>query len=472
MSNDSDHVRRTRSGRPITRRADSPHNDYRSPSPKKRRGRTLKPKPSIPHLTGPLSVVTNDMNIPVRDMGAWVNRSLEERHAEVTKKKGYVTRPMNSFMLYRSAYSERTKAWCTANNHQVVSSVSGASWPLEPASVREFYNDLSKTERQRHAEAFPEYRFQPAKPGQKRNQTQEPQGENGNASENGDADWAASHGVRRTRTRRDDYTYNHMPDRSIPSPAPSLLDSDYYPAPSAYGAVRSIAAPYPPRLMYPESQQQLLEYQVIPQSHNVAHHPIPGLLYHPSHLPQQQHIYDMAPIEEDEGGFVGLPGESRHELDRFAFGHQTLDTLEPPASIDPLLSDQFENHLPNSISGDIPALPYHLEYDTEYTGIYKTNEHDSDPSRSAIPTLAGEGHRYEPRQWKPEQIPILEHASDFEELLKNSANVNGMATPELERRLSDLRSVHDSNVGISKSESRPESVKEVHRVVTPVQTAA
>jgi hypothetical protein len=468
MSNDSDNVRRTRSGRPITRRADSPHDDYRSPSPKKRRGRALKPKPSIPHLTGPLSVVTNDMNIPVRDMEAWVNRPLEERRAEVTMKKGYVTRPMNSFMLYRSAYSERTKAWCTANNHQVVSSVSGASWPLEPAGVREFYNDLSKTERERHAEAFPQYKFQPAKPGQKRHQTQEAHGESDNASENGDADWATSHGIRRTRPRRDDSTYNHMPDRSIPSPAPSLLDSDYYPAPSAYGAVHSMAGPYPPRSMYPEFQRQLLKYQVMPQSHVIAHHPIPGLSYHPPHLPHQQHMYDMAPIEEDDGGFVGLPGGSRHELDQFTYGNPTLDTLEPPASIDPLLSHQFESHLSKSHSDHMPALPYNLEYHNEYTSVYNTNEHDTDPSRSAIPTLMEEGNRYEPQQWKPEQIPILEHTSDFEELLKNSTNVNGTATPDLGRRLSDLRSVHGSNFGNSKDGSRAPSVGEVCRVVTSV----
>lgn len=70
---------------------------------------------------------------------------------------------MNSFMLYRSAYSERTKIWCLQNNHQVVSSVSGESWPLEPPHIREKYSDLAKRERENHQRAHPGYKFSPSK---------------------------------------------------------------------------------------------------------------------------------------------------------------------------------------------------------------------------------------------------------------------------------------------------------------------
>ena len=97
-------------------------------------------------------------------MDAWVNRSAGTRHEEVLKKKGKISRPMNSFMLYRSAYAERTKAWCSENNHQVVSSVSGESWPMEPAEVRNKYNELAKLERINHQAAHPDYKFSPSKP--------------------------------------------------------------------------------------------------------------------------------------------------------------------------------------------------------------------------------------------------------------------------------------------------------------------
>ena len=103
-------------------------------------------------------------HIPVKDMSEWVNRPAETRHKEVEDRKGYIARPMNSFMLYRSAYTERTKAWCTQNNHQIVSSVSGESWPMESEELREQYNEYARIERDNHQKAHPGYKFSPCKP--------------------------------------------------------------------------------------------------------------------------------------------------------------------------------------------------------------------------------------------------------------------------------------------------------------------
>lgn len=111
------------------------------------------------------------MDIPIKDIAKWVHRPTEVRLQEVKEKKGYVTRPMNSFMLYRSAYAERTKVWCTQNNHQVVSSVSGESWPLEPPNIRDMYTEYATIERNNHKAAHPNYKFSPSKaqtPGRKR----------------------------------------------------------------------------------------------------------------------------------------------------------------------------------------------------------------------------------------------------------------------------------------------------------------
>lgn len=118
----------------------------------------------IPRLTRPLSELTAaHEHIPIKDMSTWVNRSVATRIAENTKRENYVTRPMNSFMLYRSAYSERTKFWCAQNNHQVVSTVSGQSWPLEPRPIRDQYAEYARIERENHAAANPTYRFRPHK---------------------------------------------------------------------------------------------------------------------------------------------------------------------------------------------------------------------------------------------------------------------------------------------------------------------
>jgi hypothetical protein len=119
-------------------------------------------KPGAPQLDQPLSILTKDYKIPVKDMDAWVHRSVSERLEQAKKnKEGHISRPMNSFMLYRSAYADRAKHFCKENNHQIVSQVTGSSWPLEPKEVREMYEEFARIERDAHANAFPDYKFQP-----------------------------------------------------------------------------------------------------------------------------------------------------------------------------------------------------------------------------------------------------------------------------------------------------------------------
>ncbi|KLJ08662.1 hypothetical protein EMPG_15901 [Blastomyces silverae] len=115
------------------------------------------------HVPRPLSELTKGMRIPVRNMELHVMRSAEQRLKEVEKRKGKISRPMNSFMLYRSAYAEATKEWCSQNNHQVVSRVAGLSWPKEPREVRDYYERLANIERDNHGKAHPNYKFAPNK---------------------------------------------------------------------------------------------------------------------------------------------------------------------------------------------------------------------------------------------------------------------------------------------------------------------
>ncbi|TKA82898.1 hypothetical protein B0A55_01152 [Friedmanniomyces simplex] len=163
---------RTRSGRSTRGRTDSPFDNGRiSKSPAARSKKEKKSKldrSKTPKLTAPLSILTKDLSVPCKDMDAWVHRSAETRRAEVEKRNGYVTRPMNSFMLYRSCYAERTKAWCVQNNHQVVSSVSGESWPMEPQEVRHQFEEWARVERENHAKAHPAYKFSPSKSNKRR----------------------------------------------------------------------------------------------------------------------------------------------------------------------------------------------------------------------------------------------------------------------------------------------------------------
>lgn len=114
-------------------------------------------------LPAPLSQLTEHLHhIPIKDMEAWANRSAEVRRQDALKN-GKVARPMNSFMMYRSAYANRVKEWCVQNNHQVVSQISGKSWPQEPPEIREKYELLALVERDNHQKAHPEYKFTPNK---------------------------------------------------------------------------------------------------------------------------------------------------------------------------------------------------------------------------------------------------------------------------------------------------------------------
>ncbi|KAG9800399.1 hypothetical protein KCU63_g25214, partial [Aureobasidium melanogenum] len=127
-----------------------------------RKNRAKKVQEADVVLQAPLSVLTKNSDTPLRDMEAWANRSVEERRSEVTKANK-IARPMNRFMLYRSAYAERTKKWCDQNNHQIVSKVTGQSWKkLEPKEIKDYYDRLATIERENHQRAFPEYKFSPA----------------------------------------------------------------------------------------------------------------------------------------------------------------------------------------------------------------------------------------------------------------------------------------------------------------------
>ncbi|CAK4032362.1 Hypothetical predicted protein [Lecanosticta acicola] len=196
---------RTRSGR-STRRTDSPLGTNKSrvsksPAPRSKREKKSKlDRSKTPKLTAPLSVLTKDMSIPLRDIEAYVNRPVEERIKEMEDKK-YVTRPMNSFMLYRSAYKDRTKQWCSQNNHQIISSVTGESWPMEPDEVRNRFDDWAKTERQHHQEAHPTYKFSPSKSSNKRRKGQfsDDEGEPSDLDGDPDGEYRAGRNVRQRR---------------------------------------------------------------------------------------------------------------------------------------------------------------------------------------------------------------------------------------------------------------------------------
>jgi len=212
----------TRSGAAISRgsgmKALAPKSSRVEKSTPKKRERAKAVK-RIPKLDGPMSEVTKDSSIPVVDIAAYVHRSTEERRKEVAEGKipGKIKRPMNAFMLYRKAYQNRAKNWCSQHNHQIVSQVCGDSWPLEPEQVRLQFNEWAKIERDNHQKAHPGYKFTPSKPQKSkyRKDADEPE-----PSEAGDFDWDSRQGGSsrhrsRTKTPMHDSDDDYQPPRSV-----------------------------------------------------------------------------------------------------------------------------------------------------------------------------------------------------------------------------------------------------------------
>lgn len=133
-----------------------------SPTPVKRQ-KISRPKkiqaPAI-ELAAPMSVLTADSNLPLKNMLSFTSRSVAVRLGEA-QKAGKIPRPLNSFVCYRVAYADRIKQWASEDNHQNVSRIAGASWKLEPEIVRKFYIQCAETDKANHLEAFPSYKYNP-----------------------------------------------------------------------------------------------------------------------------------------------------------------------------------------------------------------------------------------------------------------------------------------------------------------------
>ena len=338
----SDIGRRTRSGRTIPSTNDKSRVTKSLPKPKKPKA-NRSDKAKTPKLTAPLSILTKDMTVPVKDMEAWANRPVEVRRKEVEKRGGYVTRPMNSFMLYRSAFAERTKQWCLQNNHQVVSSVSGESWPMEPEEVRERFNELAKLERINHQNAHPDYKFSPSKAGASRKRKSGDSDDDD--SDFDDPDWGRSHGKSRPASSR------KPREISFETPQPYTVHTGTSRSAWEFGIE---GQPMTTQLSQPSAHQQYYG----------------GAIEQNWQTQQVDHIRmatnDLAPFDHGQS-LIGLPGGEHNEL---LEPHATAQlALEP--QLDPTLLQFDQTHFDARIGG--------LVGDSAYEA-YSTQEWHADPN--------------------------------------------------------------------------------------------
>ncbi|KAG5930016.1 hypothetical protein E4U42_003319 [Claviceps africana] len=113
------------------------------------------------HLDQALSESAKQYPDDFIDPVAYACRSVEERRQK-SFEEGKVSRPLNSYMLYRKAYQQVARRVIRKDQQQSASQTVGTSWTkLECDEIKSKFRALAKIDHEKHLEAFPSYRYTP-----------------------------------------------------------------------------------------------------------------------------------------------------------------------------------------------------------------------------------------------------------------------------------------------------------------------
>ncbi|KAJ5168301.1 uncharacterized protein N7482_003895 [Penicillium canariense] len=317
------------------------------------------------------------MEIPVKDIDAYVNRSVEKRQEEA-KEKNDIPRPMNSFMLYRSAYIARIKSLLGGNCNQNVSKVAGTSWKMETKQVRDQFEDWANTERRNHATSHPHYKFKPHKgPATTTRRSTEltpPRSsatpgsvDPGSSTDWGDCDYplkSMTPGMMHGYSQSFDTEYMSTSRGSSPfgSPEPMLAANGYM----------------PPNwnTSYPASGLPTIQPSAL---HGIGSH------VEEIHFPRASPLPQEAPYSSSNG-LAGLPGGSHHELLQPQFTQSLSGHMDPQ-----LLSYSGDASTLPTTTGSAPVLSangYTIWNEDLGGGCYLPAAHSRAPSPVPFPHTA------------------------------------------------------------------------------------
>ena len=114
-----------------------------------------------PSSIQPLSSYSGDMKrAAAKRTEEWADRPATVRRKETEK---HVKRPLNSFMLYRSAYITVAKAQYPYSRQNDLSTIVAMSWHKEGQELHKVYDAYANIERCNHHSAYPRYKFSPQK---------------------------------------------------------------------------------------------------------------------------------------------------------------------------------------------------------------------------------------------------------------------------------------------------------------------
>ncbi len=311
---------------------------HSSPKPKRKAAKGARPKT----LSGPLSELTKDMeNIPVKDTEAWVNRSLDVRREEAEKDQ-FVKRPSNSFILYRSAYADRARNFQKSANHQIVSSLAGESWAMEPPEIRKQYDAWAKLERENHAKAFPDYKFQP----QTNKSAARKRKGRGEDSEEEESDLESDYAYNPRASSRPLKSKKARSSYRESSYTPSGTSLDEYDAPIMYNpSSHQMVNPGKP---LPTGLNQLggAQYYQTAGQRYAGHGYVEDVFVQPPDLPAGYH-QPGAPV-------IGIPGAYHHEL-QGDNGGLPMSAVSIPSQLDPMLANYDQDQHKVSLDDGHPV---------------------------------------------------------------------------------------------------------------------
>ena len=116
-------------------------------------------------------------------MESYIRRPKELREQEWMNRRHFskTSRPLNIFLLYRKAVSERAKKCTGGASYPEISKVAGASWKNESSQIRNLFKHYAKLEKKYHKKAFSDYQIYSKR-------TQSTEASNGKRKGRGDED--------------------------------------------------------------------------------------------------------------------------------------------------------------------------------------------------------------------------------------------------------------------------------------------
>ncbi|KAJ5333210.1 High mobility group [Penicillium brevicompactum] len=321
-------------------------------------------------LEGPLSQLTASFHsTPIRDMVEWAHRSVEDRLEEVRNKNGKICRPMNAYLLYRSAYTARAKVLVGANNHQIVSKVTGSSWHMEPEDIQRKYQELARIERDNHAAAHPDYKFAPLKnnAGTRRDSGMSAIVPAHLADESGMSDMDSEFGGSTASTRllygshsransfNSNYYDNSRDSSPFDGPDSLMIPNYIHSHSNSHWSTTShpigMAVVHPSALQGPVSKVEDVSFGPVSPSHEIHYDSslagLPGAAHHELLLPQSQMVHGLPPSDMDPR-LLSQSGD--------VSGEPTMTTYASPSPY-PAWDESAQAYLPSTSGSSMTPSP-------------------------------------------------------------------------------------------------------------------